>query len=88
MTVNLTGVGNVQKITVALTNVTDSSANVVPNTASEREHADRRYDREQNGYCLRRRADQGATRFAITAANFRTDVNADAGQITLQTLLR
>ena len=33
MTVNLTGVTDVQKITVTLSNVTDSFAQVLPNTA-------------------------------------------------------
>ena len=39
-----------------------------------REHADRRYQREQIGECFRRRADQAQSGVPVTAANFREDV--------------
>ena len=60
MTVNLTGVTNVQQIAVKLSAVTDSMAHVPAGHHREHDRARRRHHREQNGKRQRRIANQRA----------------------------
>ncbi len=74
MTVNLTGVADVQKITVTLTNVTDSFAQVLPSTAVSMNvlAGDTNGNKTVNGTDVSQtKAQSGLT---VTAANFRQDV--------------
>jgi Dockerin type I domain len=77
MTVNLTGVTDVQKITVTLSNVTDSFAQVLPDTAV----SVNMLIGDTNGNKSVNASDIGQTKgqsgAAVTSANFRTDVNAN-----------
>ena len=77
MTVNLTGVTDVQRITVTLSGVTDSLAQVLPDTAVSVDFliGDTNGDRFVNaGDTTQTRSRSGQT---ATATNFRSDVNHD-----------
>ncbi len=77
MTVNLTGVTDVQKITVTLSGVTDSFAQVLPDTAVSMNMliGDTNGNKTVNaGDVAQTKGQSGA---AVTAANFRNDVNAN-----------
>ncbi len=74
MTVNLTGVTDVQQITVTLSNVTDSNAQVLPNTAVSMNvlAGDTNGSRSVSAADVSQvKAQSGAT---ATSANFRQDV--------------
>ena len=75
MTVSLTGVTDVQKITVTLSNVTDSFAQVLPNTAVSMNLliGDVNGNKSVNGTDVSQTKIQSGA--AVTAANFREDVN-------------
>ena len=77
MTVNLTGVADVQRITVTLSNVTDSFSQVLPDTAVTA----RFLLGDTNGDGFVNAADALQTRnrsgAATDATNFRSDVNTD-----------
>jgi serine protease AprX len=81
MTVNLTGVTDVQKITVTLSNVTDSFAQVLPDTAV----SVNMLIGDTNGNKIVNASDiaqtKGQSGLPVTAANFRGDVTAN-GSIT------
>ena len=81
MTVNLTGVADVQKITVTLSNVTDSFAQVLPDTAVSVNMlvGDTNGNKTVNASDIAQT--KGQSGLPVTAANFRTDVTAD-GSIT------
>ncbi len=74
MTVNLTGVADVQKLTVTLSNVTDSFAQVMPDTAI----SVNMLIGDTSGNKTVNASDVGQTKaqsgLPITAANFREDV--------------
>jgi hypothetical protein len=76
MTVNLTGVTDVQKITVTLSNVTDEFAQVLPATPV----SINMLIGDTNGNKAVSASDvaqtKGQSGLPVTAANFRTDVNA------------
>ena len=77
MTVNLTGVTDAQTVTVTLSNVTDSFAQVYPDTALSVDFliGDTNGDRFVNaGDALQTRSRSGQ---ATDATNFRSDVNTD-----------
>ena len=76
MTVNLTGVADVQKITVTLSNVTDSSAQVLPDTPVSVNMliGDTNGNKTVNASDVAQT--KGQSGLPVTAANFRTDVNA------------
>ena len=75
MTVNLTGVADMQKITLMLSNVTDSFAQVLPNTAA----SINMLIGDTNGSKSVNATDVSQTKLqsgsATTATNFRSDVN-------------
>jgi CSLREA domain-containing protein len=77
MTVSLTGVTDVQKITVTLSNVTDSFAQVLPDTAVSMNMliGDTSGNKTVNASDIGQTKGQSGT--LVTAANFRTDVNAN-----------
>ena len=81
MTVNLTGVADVQTITVTLSSVTDSFGQVLPNTAVSANML----IGDTNGNNTVNASDvaqtKGQSGMAVTAANFRTDINA-SGTVT------
>jgi hypothetical protein len=81
MTVNLNGVTDVQKITVTLSNVTDSSANVLPDTpvSANMLIGDTTGNKTVNASDIGQTAGQSG--LPVIAANFRTDVNV-SGTIT------
>lgn len=74
MTVNLTGVTDVQKITVTLSNITDNSAQVLPSTTVSMNVL----VGDTNGNKIVNSSDIGQTKTqsggAVTSANFRQDV--------------
>ena len=74
MTVNLTGISDVQKVTVTLSGVTDSFTQVLPNTAVSMNVL----AGDTNGNKTVNASDVGQTKaqsgIAVTAANFRQDV--------------
>lgn len=77
MTVNLTGVSDVQTLTVTLTNVTDTFSQVLPNTPVSVNFliGDTTANKIVNATDISQvKAQTGAP---VTAANFRTDVNAN-----------
>ncbi len=77
MTVNLSGVADVQKITVTLSNVTDSFAQVLANTPVSMNVliGDANVSKTVNASDIgMTKAQSGLT---VTAANFRSDVNAN-----------
>jgi uncharacterized delta-60 repeat protein len=81
MTVNLTGVTDVQRITVTLSNVTDTSAQVLPDTAVSVNMliGDTNGNKAVSASDVAQtKAQSGAT---ATTANFREDVNA-SGTVT------
>jgi hypothetical protein len=88
MTVSLTGVSDIQRITVTLSNVTDSFAQVLPDQAVSVNMliGDTNGNRTVNSSDIgQTKAQSGAP---VTAANFRTDINAsgtvnasDIGQV-------
>ena len=77
MTVNLTGVADIQRLTLTLQNVTDTSAQVLPNTAVSVNFlaGDTNANKSVNA------ADVAQTKVqlgqVVTSSNFRTDVNAN-----------
>ena len=77
MTVNLTGVADAQEITLTLSNVTDDSAQVLPNTVVTM----RVLAGDTNGNSTVNASDIGATKAqsgaAVTAANARQDMNVN-----------
>lgn len=77
MTVNLTGVPNVQQVNVMLTGVTDTSAQTYPDTALPMKSL----FGDANGSSSVSSSDIGMVKFEsgnpVTVANFRTDVTAD-----------
>jgi len=77
MTVNVTGVSDVQKITVTLSNVTDSSANVLPDTPVSMNMliGDTNANKTVNVSDVAQTKAQSG--LPVTAANFRTDVNVN-----------
>ncbi len=81
MTVSLSGVSDMQKITVTLSNVTDSSAQVLPNTAV----SINMLIGDTNGNKAVSASDVAQTKAqsgaAVTSANFRTDLNV-GGTVT------
>ncbi|MEO5720688.1 MAG: dockerin type I domain-containing protein, partial [Chthoniobacterales bacterium] len=81
MTINLTGITDVQKITVTLSNVTDSFAQVMPDTPLSVNIL----SGDVNGSKNVNATDIGQTKaqsgLAVTSANFRSDVNA-SGTLT------
>ena len=81
MTVNLTGVADVQLITVTLSNVTDSFGQVLPNTVVSANML----IGDTSGNMTVNASDIGQTKAqsgaVTTAANFRTDINA-SGSVT------
>jgi hypothetical protein len=77
MTVNLTGVTDVQKITVTLTGVTDTTAQVLPDTPVSVNMliGDTNANKSVNaGDLAQTKAQSGVV---VTGANFRTDINAN-----------
>ena len=77
MTVNLTGVADVQQITVTLSNVTDSFAQVLPDTPVSVNMliGDTNANKSVNaGDLAQTKAQSGVV---VTGANFRTDINAN-----------
>ena len=87
MTVELTSVADVQKITVTLHNVTDGFAQVLPDTALSVNMliGDATFNRAVNAADINRAKMQAG--MPVTAANFRADINAN-GSVTASTLLR
>ena len=81
MTVNLTGVADVQKITVTLSNVTDSFAQVLPDTAVSVNMliGDTNGNKTVNASDIAQT--KGQSGVPVTSANFREDVTAN-GSIT------
>ena len=77
MTVNLTGVTDVQKITVTLSNVTDSFAQVLPNTAVSMNLliGDTSGNKTVNASDVSQTKVQSGQ--AVTVTNFRTDVTSN-----------
>ena len=77
MTVNLTGVTDVQKITITLSNVTNSFAQVLPNTAVSMNMliGDTSGNKTVNASDVAQTKLQSGQ--ALTAANFREDINAN-----------
>ena len=77
VTVNLTGVADAQKITVTLSNLTDSFAQTLPNTAV----SVNMLIGDTNGNKTVNASDVSQTKLqsgqAVTAANFRSDVDAN-----------
>ena len=76
MTVNLTGVADVQQITVTLSNVTDSFAQVLPDTpvSANMLIGDTNGNKTVNASDVAQA--KGQSGLPVTAANFRSDVNA------------
>jgi hypothetical protein len=77
MTVNLTGVADVQQITVTLSNVTDNTAQVLPDTplSANMLIGDTNANKSVNaGDLAQTKAQSGVV---VTGANFRTDINAN-----------
>jgi hypothetical protein len=77
MTVNLTGVEDVQQITVTLSNVTDNNAQVLPDTplSANMLIGDTNANKSVNaGDLAQTKAQSGVV---VTGANFRTDINAN-----------
>ncbi|HMJ06977.1 MAG TPA: hypothetical protein VK474_12025 [Chthoniobacterales bacterium] len=74
MTVNLTGVADVQKITVTLSNVTDSLGQILPNTAVSMNLliGDTNANKSVNATDIGQT--KGQSGVAVTTANFRQDV--------------
>ena len=81
MTVELTGVADVQKITVTLHNVTDGFAQVLPDTAVSVNMliGDANFNRAVNASDINRAKMQAG--LPVTSANFRADINAN-GSVT------
>ncbi len=81
MTVELTGVADVQKLTVTLSGVTDSSAQVLPDTAVSVNMliGDTNGNKTVNASDIAQAKGQSGS--SVTAANFRADVNV-SGTIT------
>lgn len=81
MTVELTGVADVQKLAVTLHNVTDSFAQVLPDTSVGVNMliSDASGNRAVNSADINRVQAQAGS--PVTAANFRTDINA-SGSVT------
>jgi hypothetical protein len=81
MTVNLTGVADVQKITVTLTDVTDTSSRVLPSTdvSANMLIGDTSADKIVGSFDVRQTRLQVGV--PVTSANFREDVKPD-GSIT------
>ena len=81
MTVNLTGVADVQQITVTLSNVTDSFGQVLPDTVVSANML----IGDTSGNLTVTASDIGQTKAqsgaVTTSANFRTDINA-SGMVT------
>ena len=79
MTVNLTGVTDVQQITVTLSNVTDAFSQVLPDTALSMNVlvGDTNGNKSVNSADIAQTKGQAGS--SVTAANFRTDVNASGG---------
>jgi hypothetical protein len=79
--VNLTGVADVQKITVSLNNVTDLTGQVLPNTLVSMNvlSGDTNGNRQVNASDIGQTKSQSGT--PVTASNFRQDV-AVSGTIT------
>jgi uncharacterized delta-60 repeat protein len=77
MTVNLTGVTDVQKITVTLTDVTSSDSQVLPDTSVSMNVliGDATADKTVNNSDVR--LTRGQVGIAVTALNFREDVNVN-----------
>lgn len=77
MTVALTGVTDVQKITVTLTDVTSSDSQVLPDTSVSMNVliGDATADKTVTDSDVR--LTKGQVGMAVTAANFREDVNAN-----------
>jgi len=77
MTVNLTGVTDVQQITVTLSGVTDSSAQILPNTSVSMNMliGDTTGNKSVNASDVSQTKGQSGA--AVTASNFRTDVTAN-----------
>ena len=77
MTVNLTGVTDVQQITVTLTGVTDSSAQMLPDTSVSINMliGDTTGNKSVNASDVSQTKGQSGA--AVTASNFRTDVSAN-----------
>ena len=77
MTVNLTGVTDVQQITVTLSGVTDSSAQILPNTSVSMNMliGDTTGNKSVNASDVSQTKGQSGA--AVMASNFRTDVTAN-----------
>jgi hypothetical protein len=77
MTVNLSGVVDVQKITVTLSGVTDTSAQVLPDTPVSMNMliGDTTGNKTVNAGDVAQT--KGQSGVAVTGANFRTDINAN-----------
>jgi uncharacterized delta-60 repeat protein len=77
MTVNLTGVTDVQQITVTLSNVTDTFAQVLPDTPVSMNMliGDTTGNKTVNAGDVAQT--KGQSGVAVTGANFRTDINAN-----------
>jgi Dockerin type I domain len=75
MTVNLTGVADVQQITVTLSNVTDTFSQILPDTAVSMNMliGDTNANKSVNSADIAQT--KGQSGLPATAANFRTDVN-------------
>ena len=75
MTVNVTGVTDVQKLTVTLTNVTDTFSQVLPDTAISMNMliGDTNGNKSVNSADIAQT--KGQSGLPVTAVNFRTDVN-------------
>jgi len=81
MTVNLTGVTDVQKVTVTLSDVTGSTSQVLPDTSVSANMliGDTNGDKTVNNFDVRQTRDQVG--LPVTTSNFREDVNVN-GAIT------
>jgi hypothetical protein len=79
MTVNLTGVSDVQQITVTLSNVTDAFSQVLPDTPLSMNVliGDTNGNKSVNSADIAQTKGQAGS--SVTAANFRTDVNVSGG---------
>jgi hypothetical protein len=79
MTVNLTGVSDVQQITVTLSNVTDAFSQVLPDTPLSMNVliGDTNGNKSVNSADIAQTKGQAGS--SVTAANFRTDINASGG---------
>jgi hypothetical protein len=77
MTVNLSGVGNAQKITVRLSNVTDSFSQVLPNTDVSMNvlFGDTNGNKSITASDVAQTKSQSGV--PVTASNFREDVNVN-----------